>query len=459
MLQHISPPASAKTRALSSELGAQGSSGSFSDFTNAYTLITAATAYSQANYADLMENVVDGENWMRLSAAQHAAGNWDGFGSTTGQNADAWVSANHRWPLFTIDFGICLDNNLSGVGLFSISDPAWSQMFARPKFGRMYYRALKELVNGPMQASYINPILDAKYGAMTAAGYAPAAPTATKAWIASQRSSIISQLASVNATTFSLSGTSFLVSNNSVTLSGSAPVEAVDIRVNGVDYCPTWTSLTTWNLVLPAAAGTFNWTVEARNRQGGLIGATNSVSVVNTGTPDSPAGSVIFSEIMYNATAPGAEYIELFNRSINTAFDLSGWKVNGIGYTFPAGSVLQPQKYLVLASSSVVFASTYSPLIPVFGTFDGNCRRPEKPFRLSSRDLSTPDLVVDRVRYEPTPPWPTRPSQRLGPRCNWWTLLATIRASPTGPPARRSVARPARPTRSQPPCLNSRRCG
>ena len=117
-------------------------SGSLSDFTNLYTLITAATAYNQANYADLLDNVIDGENWMRLSAAQHAAGNWDGFGSTTGQNVDTWVSAHHRWPLFLIDFGICLDNNLSGVGLFSMSDPAWSQMLSRPKFGRMYYRAL-----------------------------------------------------------------------------------------------------------------------------------------------------------------------------------------------------------------------------------------------------------------------------------------------------------------------------
>ena len=390
-------------------------SGSLSDFTNLYTLITAATAYNQPNYADLLDNVVDGENWMRLSAAQHAAGNWDGFGSTSGQNVDAWISAHHRWPLFLIDFGICLDNNISGVGLFSMSDPAWSQMLAKPKFGRMYYRALNELVGGAMQASYINPILDAKYAAMTAAGYAPAAPTATKTWIANQRSSIISQLASVNAATFSLSGTSFLVSNNSVTLAGSAPVEAVDIRVNGVDYCPTWTSLTTWNLVLPVSAGAFNWTVEARNRQGGLIGVTNSVTVMNTGTPDSPAGSVIFSEIMYNATAPGAEYIELFNRSTNTAFDLSGWEVNGIGYTFPAGSVLQPQQYLVLASSSVVFASTYSALIPVFGTFDGNLQASGETLSLIKPGLApAPDLVVDRVRYEPTPPWPTRPSQQPG---------------------------------------------
>ena len=52
---------------------------SLSDFTNVYALITAANAYNQSNYTDLIENVADMENWMRVSAANHAAGNWDCF--------------------------------------------------------------------------------------------------------------------------------------------------------------------------------------------------------------------------------------------------------------------------------------------------------------------------------------------------------------------------------------------
>jgi len=59
--------------------------------------------------------------------------------------------------------------------------------------------------------------------------------------------------------------------------------------------------------------------------------------------------------------------VELFNRSTNTTFDLSGWIVNGLNYTFPASSTLRPQSYLLLAKSSVLFASTFNPLVPVFG--------------------------------------------------------------------------------------------
>jgi hypothetical protein len=389
--------------------------GSLSDFTNVYTLVTAATAYNQPFYVDFLENVVDAENWMRVSAANHAAGNWDCFGSTTGQNADAWVSAHHRWTLFTIDFGICLDNPLSGVGLFSMSDSAWTQMLAKPKFGRMYYRALNELVGGVMQPSVVNPILDAKYAAITAAGITATAPTTTKSWIASRRNGIISATAGVNATPFAARTNAYFTTNNSVTLTGTAPVEVASLSINGVTYTPTWTSLTNWSLSLPAATGSFNWTIEARDRYGNLVGGSSVVSVENTGAPASPVDNVIFHEIMFNPLAPEAQYLELFNRSMNTTFDLSGWEVNGLGYTFPPGAVLPPRRYLVLAKSSVVFAATYSALVPVFDTFSGNLQLDGETLSLiKPGDTPELDLVVDRVRYETVAPWPTTPALTPG---------------------------------------------
>ncbi|MGC3959435.1 MAG: lamin tail domain-containing protein [Verrucomicrobiota bacterium] len=315
------------------------SPGSLSNFTNVYALITAANAYGQSNYESIIENVVDVENWMRVSAANHAAGNWDCFGSSgSGQNADAWISPNHRWTLFTIDLGICLDNNLATAGLFGFADNAWSQMAARPKYGRMYYRALNDLANGIMQAGIINPMLDAKYAAITAAGISATAPTTTKNWISNRRTSIISTTASANSTAFALNATTLATTTNSVTLTGTAPVEVVSIMVNGVSYTPTWTALTGWSLTVPVGSGTFNWTVAARDRNGNSIGSSYVVSVENTGVPASPVGNVVINEIMFNAATPDGEYIELFNRSTNTTFDLSGWVINGLDYTFPAGT-------------------------------------------------------------------------------------------------------------------------
>ncbi len=409
--QYITTGGAIKTARYRPNWSLKDSGGSLSDYTNVYALITAANAYGQANFADLLENVADMENWMRMSAANHAARNWDAFGARSGQNMDAWVSAQHRWTLFTIDLSICWDNSIAGVGLFDTSaDPVWGQILAKPKFRRMYDRALLELANGIMQPGTINPVLDAKYAAFLAAGLNPSSPSGTESSIASQRSSILSQLGTLANATFTLGATNFVTSSTSVTLSGSAGLQVVSISINGVNYTPNWTTVSTWSLTVPAPAGSSNWTVEARDRYSSLVGGSFVVSVQNSSVPESPVGNVVFNEIMFNAAVSEGEYVELFNRSTSTAFDLSGWIVNGMGYTFPPGSVLLPQKYLVLAKSSVVFASAYNPLIPVFGTFDGNLQSDGETLSLIKPGL-TPDsyLVVDRVRYEAIAPWPTTP--------------------------------------------------
>ncbi len=416
-LRHfITMDGSKKTARYRPNWALKDSPGSLSDYTNVFALITAANAYNQSNYVEVVENVVDMENWMRFSVANHVAGNWDSFGSTgSGQNVDAWVTAQRRWTLFEIDFSICLDNFLASGGLFGMGDSAWSRMFATPKFGRMYYRAMNELANGVMKPEVINPVMDAKYSAFVAAGQAPSSPSATKSWIASRRNSIITQLANINATTFSLATNDLAAVSNTVTLTGTAPVEIISINVNGANYTPVWTSLTNWSLSLPAPIGTNNWTVSAFDRYGNPVGQTFPVIVGNSDVPESPVGNVVFNEILFNAPTPDAEYVELFNRSTNTTFDLSGWMVNGLGYTFPPGSLLQPQSYLVLAKSSVVFAATYSALIPVFGTFTGNLQSDGETLSLIKPGVAPePDLVVDRVRYEPNAPWPAAPVLNVG---------------------------------------------
>ncbi|HLP78111.1 MAG TPA: lamin tail domain-containing protein, partial [Candidatus Paceibacterota bacterium] len=388
------------------------SPGSLSDYTNIYTLITAANAYNDSNYINILENVADMENWMRFSAANHAAGNWDCFGSTgSGQNAHAWVSAQHPWTLFQVDFSICLDNRLSGANLSGMYDGTWRRMLATPKFGRMYYRALNELANGVMRSDVINPVLDAKYAAFLAAGQNPSSPANTKSWIASRRSTILSTLAGINTNTFAIGTNLFSATSNTVTLNGTAPVEIVTINIDGINYTPVWTTLTNWSLTVPAAFGTNTWTVQAFDRYGNVVGGSFPVSVENPDMPESPVGNVVFNEIMFNPATPGAEYLELFNRATNTTFDLSGWTINGLGYTFPPGSVLQPQRYLVLAKSSVVFAATYGALIPVFGTFDGSLQSDGETLSLIKPGTAPElDVVVNRVRYEPNAPWPASPA-------------------------------------------------
>jgi len=384
---------------------------SLSDYTNVFRLIEAAGAYNDLNYEAILENVVDVENWMRMLAANNTVGNWDAFGAGSGQNVDAWVSAESKWTLSTIDLSICLDNSLAYGGLFQTSETPWSRMLGTPKYLRMYLRALKELAHGPMNPAEIQPILDAKHSAFLAAGIAAGSPSSTKSSIANRRSNILMLLTPFDPLTFQVSGTRFIAANDAVVIQGTAPLELESVRINGVDYKPRWTSTTNWSLALPAPAGTNAWSIEARDRAGNAMAGAIGVTVQNSHTPEPTIGNVVFNEILFNTAAPEAEYIELFNRAA-TAFDLSGWTVNGIGYTFPQGSIIAPGQYLVLARSGIAFAAHHGALIPVFGTFEGSLQADGEILSLIQPGLTAEaDVVVDRVRYESTPPWPLTPSE------------------------------------------------
>ena len=102
-----------------------------------------------------------------------------------------------------------------------------------------------------------------------------------------------------------------------------------------------------------------------------MPGASNLVYAVYSGPVPSPVGQVVINEIMYDPAVANAQYVELYNNSTNTTFDLSGWEFHGLGYTFPAGSLIGPNSFLVLAANRADFAAAYGATNPVFDIFDG----------------------------------------------------------------------------------------
>jgi hypothetical protein len=269
----------------------------------------------------------------------------------------------------------------------------------------MYWRALKELANGAMTAGAMNPLLEAKYAAFVADGLNVQNPSAIETWVAQARDSIASQVAAVDAANFTTGANSYSASGNAVTLSGSAPLEVTTITINGETFKPVWSSLTGWTLNVPAPYGTNAWTILAYDRDGNQIGGANTVTVKNASTPESPVGNVVINEIMFNPPLAGAEYVELFNHATNTTFDLSGWSVNGLAYTFPPGSTIAPGDYLVLTKSGTTYANAYGARTPVFDVFTGALQANGETLSLLQPAGET-NVVVDRVRYEPNAPWP-----------------------------------------------------
>ncbi len=417
--------------------------GTANDYTNVFNLVDAANTADNGAYTTNILAMVNMEEWLRTWAVRHSLGDWDAFGTQNAQNSYAYKPDRDRWHVFLFDMNIIMGNGSWGPGanLLSGSDGIMnSRIYGFAPFRRMYLRALKDIASGPMDSANFGPMVDAKYAAIAASGIYPNTPSGIKSWIAQARSSILSQVASEDAPAFVVNGTNYLASTtNLITLTGVAPVEIKTIEINGASWTPVWTTPTQWTLQIPVSAGTNQLAIVGYDYYGQAVaGASNNLTVVYTGPAPSPVGSVVISEIMYNPLVPGASYVEIYNLSTNFSFDLSGWPLNGIDFTFSDGAIIPPGGFLVVAKDRDAFINTYGFGVPLAGQFNGTLSNEGETLTLI-KPGPTPDqdLVVDEVRYDQNLPWPvaangtgaslqlidaTQDNRRV---CNWGTITNT----------------------------------
>ena len=415
-----------------------------SDFTNVFLLVDAANSAGTANYVANLEGMANMENWMRVFAADHAAGCWDTFGSQNAQNLFGYIGTlGTKYTLLMWELETVFGNNGSwgpGQNLFTVNseDANMAAIYSNPTFLRMYWRALQDLVNGPLDVANSTPLLAVKYNVITENGLSVEDPAVSiEPWLAEAQSSIAAQLAAVNATNFAVNG-AIAISNNVAYVTGTAPVNVTTVWINGAAYPLTWTSLTNWVVAMPLADGTNRLTVVGVGESHvPITDDSNSVSVVYSGTNASPAGRVVINEIMYAPTVDSAQFVELYNNSTNVTFDLSGWQLAALDYTFPEGSILGPTNYVVLAQNHAAFARAYGATNPVFDLFTGTLQPPQLLTLIQPDGAGTTSVTVAELFFDSAAPWPTNANgtgaslQLIDPRQdNWrvgnWSATAAV---------------------------------
>ena len=134
------------------------------------------------------------------------------------------------------------------------------------------------------------------------------------------------------------------------------------------------------------------------------------------------ANAMQITEIMYNPKGKDLsdEFIEVYNETAARR-DMSGWKfTNGINFTFPQGTVIQPRSYLVLAREPESLKNKHNLDGSVFGPFKGALNN--RKDRLTLVDLAG-GVMVD-VAYNSRGRWPIAPDgtghslSKVSPRLN-----------------------------------------
>ncbi len=193
--------------------------------------------------------------------------------------------------------------------------------------------------------------MDLIHNALVAQGVNPTGIAAVKTYIADRRAYIVSQLATV-AAAFTVAGPeNFSTAASTLSLSGTAPVDAASIEVNGLVISPVWSTVTGWSAGYLLAPGVNTLSIRALNGAGETLGST--VLTVNyTGTASWPA--LRLNEWMASndsyldpADSDADDWLEIFNPS-GAPVDLSNWRLSDnntvpakfiipAGYSIPAG--------------------------------------------------------------------------------------------------------------------------
>lgn len=266
-------------------------------------------------------------------------------------------------------------------------------------FRREYWRAFSDAVKGPMLAANANARIDLIHNALLAQGLNSTGIAAVKTYMADRRAYIVSQLATV-AAAFTVAGPeNFSTAASTLSLSGTAPVDAASIEVNGLAIFPVWSSVTGWSAGYLLTA---RWRsrIHALNGAGETLGST--VLTVNyTGTASWPA--LRLNEWMASndsyldpADSDADDWLEIFNPS-GAPVDLSNWRLSD-NNTVPA-------KFIIPADTASlrVAGSSYGPMMRPPRTLPGNPQL-HAGFKLSATGgsilLSAPDgTLVDAVAF------------------------------------------------------------
>jgi hypothetical protein len=386
--------------------------GSASNYTNLFALVDAVNFSTPGvSYRRQLESVVAVDNWLGTYAVEHIVGNNDSFAYGGGQNMYSYKPPGDTWKMMIWDIDFAFNAQPATSDVFQGISRSNGIDLSDAAYRRRYWQILQDLASGPLIATNVGPVLDAKYNAMIANGRTVDSPSGIKSYIAQRRTYLLGLITTNASANFAITlnnGADLTTNRNLINLTGTAPLDVRSITINGVAFPLTWTSISNWTAQVALSAAANSLAVQGWDARGNAIGAAFAAINVNyTGTIESPQDKLLINEIMYNPSLADGSFLEIYNASTLSAFDLSGWRLSGADFTFPGGAVISPGGFLVVAKNRVAFAAAYGKTIAVVGEFSGTLDNAGETLRLI-KPGATPDddVIVDEVRYDSAPPWP-----------------------------------------------------
>ena len=381
------------------------------NYTNLYSLVEAVNTTATGDpYTRTLTHATDVENWFRTHIVEHLVGNNDSYSYGGGQNMYAYKPQHGPWKLMIWDIDFAFASADPRSQMDNIGGRNVGPINTHPPFARLFWQIVQEAANGPLLADRSNPIIDARYNGMRAAGATGiSSGTSIKSYLATRRTYLLGLVTNKTAPFAFVSngGADFTSANSSFNLTGTAPLAARTLTLNGNPIDVTWTTLSNWTTRVVLAPGTNAFQLSGLDVNGNVVPQSGaSIRIEFTGSEPNPVGQVVLNEILPLPAVPGSGFIELANRS-TSAFDLSGWRLDGVGLTFPPGTTLPAGGFGVVVEDAFTFADTFSPLIGPLATYPGQLNPVGETLRLIKPGIPpAADQLIDTLTYDTSAPWP-----------------------------------------------------
>ena len=235
-----------------------------------------------------------------------------------------------------------------------------------PRFRRLYWGHVQDLVNRTFNAAYMGDWLN-HYGQVIGNNLGGQA-----SYITSRGNFALSQLPS--QVPFSITtngGADFSVSGTLGVLQGKGWVNVREFRLAGsaAPLTAEWLDDDTWRLEVPLLPGANPVDLEVYDFGGDLV-HTASLVITSTETEPQPVDFLRVTELNYNPIGDeGTEFVELKNIGVQS-LEIGGVTfMDGIAFTVPQGVTLGPGGFALVVRDQVAFEAVYGGGLPVVGEY------------------------------------------------------------------------------------------
>lgn len=328
------------------------------DRNNYAPMVQLAKAFSLSGEAldARMDELMDEDEWMRALAVISLSGCSDTYTYGYSHNAIFYFRPEDgKAMLFPWDMDFAYYRSYDDP-IIGTSSANTLKLINRPQNLHAYYGHLYDISSVTGNSEYIEEWA-AHYSGLLGESWANAA-----AFLKDRADYVRSQLPiDVPFEITSHAGQDFGVTESPVTITGNGSVIVKSIKVNGIMYPVTWTSVTEWSITVPLQEYSNQLNLQAYDQRDALItGDADSIVVINYGDP--APRPVMINEWMADNSAPAGypdsadqkfqDWFELYNPN-NTSQDLTGFTLTDdpavpAKWTIPSNTVLAANGFLLV---------------------------------------------------------------------------------------------------------------